>query len=167
MKCQNRSRLTVWKCDRVKLKANNHLRPRWKLNNCLCSLRLSFSLSPLTVTTHQEFHWFQTWVTPNPLPPPQEKKPSHSTSHFVSRLKSHSADCDQQVLFDLTWQDATNGSQIYGVLHPTHLLNLDIKCSRLRIRAPARTSESCRWRGVFRLSVFPEQKNLILVTYVH
>lgn len=56
------SRRGRFKSNKVKLNANNYLKPRSKLNNRLCSWW--FSLTLLTVATHQEFHWLQAWVTP-------------------------------------------------------------------------------------------------------
>lgn len=39
----------------------------------------------------------------------------------------------------------------YQVRPPIHLLNLDIKCTRLRIRGPFRRSENYRWRRCFQV----------------
>lgn len=100
---------------------------------------MTFSHSLHTVTTHQDFH-SRHESHPNP------HKSSRSAPNFTSRLKSDSADYDILWVFTSRyfWMQQTGVK--YQVLPLIHLLNSDIKCTRLRISGPFRRSENCRWR---------------------
>lgn len=103
----------VWKCDWVKLKTNNHLKLRWKLNNRLCSLWLSLTLSSQWPPT-RSFTDSRHESHPNP------HETSCSAPDVTFRLKSDRTD------YDILWIFTSRyfWMQQYRVLPPIHLLNV-------------------------------------------